>query len=296
MTTVEELLEQARRRLSSAPGRIPLREAQLLLQHLLERSEAQLLARGEEPVPANLADHFRARLERRLAGEPAAYIVGEREFYGRPFLVDDRVLIPRPETEHLVEAAVAWISPPSPAAAAETAADLHHRSSLRILDIGTGSGCLAITLALELPTAAVTAVDLSLASLAVAAANSRRLGTKDRVTLVGADLAQGLRLESFDLVVSNPPYVDPDEAHDLAVEIRDHEPALALFSPGSGDSILTRLVAELSPLTPGTPVLFEIGYGQADRVRELAAKSAFRLREIVPDYAGIPRIAVLQRR
>ena len=155
-STVQGLLVEARRRLAAAPFAPPAREAGLLLAHALGVSEAQVLARHDEDVPAAAADRFLALLERRLAGEPFAYLTGEREFYGRGFRVDRRVLIPRPETEHLVEAALALPLPPGP----------------RILDLGTGSGCLAVTLAAELPAATVVATDLSLAALAVARANA----------------------------------------------------------------------------------------------------------------------------
>jgi UDP-N-acetylglucosamine 1-carboxyvinyltransferase len=184
---------------------------------VLGLSEAQVLARGRQPAGATAQRLFLALLERRLGGEPVAYLLGEREFYGRSFAVDRRVLVPRPETEHLVEAALAARLPRSP----------------RILDLGTGSGCLAVTLALELPAARLVATDLSPGALAVAAANVRRWGVEGRVGLAAADLFAGLDLAAFDLVVSNPPYIDRREAPTLSPEVVDFEPAAGALRGGA---------------------------------------------------------------
>lgn len=247
---------------------------------MLGISEAQLLAFGEKAVDCGAERRFRELLSRRLTGEPVAYLLGEREFYGRMFRVDSRVLIPRPETEHAVEAALALSLP----------------AGARILDVGTGSGCLAITLALEIPDSRVTATDLSPGALAAAAANAHRLGANG-VSLVGADLAAGLDLEKFDLVVSNPPYIDPGAAAELSPEVREFEPALALFSPGRGDSTIDRLFALCATaLRPGTPIVIEIGYGQLEDARRIAARHGLDLLGVRSDYAGIPRILTLARR
>ncbi len=278
--TVDRLQVEARLRLAAAPHRPPRREALLLLARVLGRSEAQLLARPEAAVTPAEAARFRDLVERRAAGEPVAYLVGEREFYGRPFTVDRRVLIPRPESEHLVEAALALELPPAP----------------RILDLGTGSGCLAVTLACELPAARLVATDLTPGALAVAARNARRHGAGSRVRLVAADLATALDAGGFDLVVSNPPYIGADERPVLSPEITGHEPAAALFAPGGGLAVIARLLDELAPLSPATPLLFEIGAGQQPAVERLAAGSPFRLERVVADYAGIPRVVVGRRR
>ena len=190
--TVRQLLADARARLGTAAFASP-REAHLLLGHVLGLGEASLLARDDAAVSEDDSARFTALIERRLAGEPVAYLVGSKEFFGRPFAIDRRVLVPRPETEHLVEAALALAGslPPRP----------------RILDIGTGSGCIAVTLALELPASRVAATDRSPAALAVAQRNANALGA--HVEFVAADWASTLRAECFDLVVSNPPYLDP---------------------------------------------------------------------------------------
>ena len=279
--TVDELLADARRRLGAAPFEPSRREAALLLGHVLGLGEAQILARGERPVDAAHADRFSALLTRRLSGEPFAYVVGEREFYRRPFAVDDRVLIPRPETEHLVDEALAL------------AGELPTRP--QILDLGTGSGCLAITLALELEGTAVAA-DLSPAALALARSNVHRHGLDRQVALLATNLTDSLGLESFDLAVSNPPYIETAEVPSISREILDHEPAMALFPPGGGHVFFERFFTVLEGLRPGTPVLFEIGHRQGPLVAALLQDSAFELVGIAPDYAGRDRIVRARRR
>ncbi|MGE5234005.1 MAG: peptide chain release factor N(5)-glutamine methyltransferase [Acidobacteriota bacterium] len=272
-----DLLADARRRLAAAPFAPSPREAMLLLAVASGRSEAQVLARTDEEVPPGAAARFAELLERRLRGEPYAYLVGEREFYGRPFFVDRRVLIPRPETEHSVEAVLALPLPAAP----------------RLLDIGTGSGALAVTLALERPRAWVAATDLSPAALAVAARNRNRHAA--RVAFVAGNLAAGLSLAGFDVVVSNPPYIARHDAAALSPEVRDYEPATALFAEGNGDTILRQLLAlGAAGLRPGAFLVLEIGLGQLEPLaRDLPR--ALRLREARSDYAGIPRVLVVEK-
>lgn len=279
---IRDLLTAARRRIAAVDdldtSGTP-REASLLLAHVLGLSEAQLLARDREPVLDRERQRFELLLARRLRGEPIAYLTGEREFYGRTFAVDPRVLIPRPETEQLVEEALRLDLDPA----------------ARILDVGTGSGCLAVTLACEWPDSRVVATDLSAGALAVARHNAVRHIVGARVRLVRTNLAAGIRLAAVGLVVSNPPYVALADASDLLVDVREFEPASALFAGADGLDVLTRLLDALRDLRPGTPILLEIGAGQADALRELAATRPFRLDRIRPDYAGIPRVALLHR-
>lgn len=278
--TIGELLRAAREQLARTSFTPSPREASLLLGHVLGRGEAALLARRDETVDDGARRRFEALLERRLGGEPVAYLLGEREFYGRPFRVDDRVLIPRPETEHLVEAVLALELPAAP----------------RILDVGTGSGAIAVTLALEIAGARVVASDLSLGALEVFAANARRHGVADRVHPLVGDLAAALRLGAFDLVVSNPPYVDPGEAGRLSPEVVDFEPHLALFAPDSGRSVVARLIAAASGMQRGTPLVIEIGYDQAAWLEEIVGGlEALKLEGIVKDLAGYYRTVILRR-
>ncbi|MDY7093758.1 MAG: peptide chain release factor N(5)-glutamine methyltransferase [Acidobacteriota bacterium] len=277
--TVDDLIRDARRRLSEAPHGPSTREALLLMARLLERDEAYILAHGEHQLEASEIQRFQELLQRRLTGEPMAYVLGAREFYGRQFRVDSRVLIPRPETEHLVEAALEWDLPPEP----------------QILDVGTGSGCLAVTLALEIPGARVTAVDISLGALAVAQANAGSLGAAESVHALCIDLVCGLELETFDLVVSNPPYIAPEEAPELSPEILDYEPTTALFADSGGLAVLHRLLAAAAEFRPGCPLMVEIGADQRAALTAAATDRGLEVRRVIHDYAGIARTLVLTR-
>ncbi|MCY3930855.1 MAG: peptide chain release factor N(5)-glutamine methyltransferase [Acidobacteria bacterium] len=250
----------------------PRREAALLLGEVLGLAEAQLYARADDDVPEQAAVSYGQLVRRRADRVPMAYLLGRREFYGRSFAVDPRVLIPRPETEHLVESALNCIG-----------------DGARVLDVGTGSGCIAVTLALERPDSRIVATDLSPGALAVAAANCREHGVGDRVRLVRADLLAALRPGVFDVVVSNPPYVDVGEWPSLMPEIRDHEPPEALFA-GDGLDFYRRLFAAGSFLHAGQRLLVEIGKGQLDAARELAEQGGFEEEWVVADLAGIPRV------
>jgi release factor glutamine methyltransferase len=290
MATVGSLLAEAKAALAAASFAPPPREAHLLLGRVLGLSEARLLARDGEPVAPEAEHAFRALLARRLAGEPVAYLTGEREFYGRSFGVDRRVLVPRPETEHLVEAAL------------ELEREGRVPADARVLDVGAGSGAVAVTLALERPRWRLVASDLSPAALAAARENARRfdLAGRGRLRLVAADLTAALRLERFDLLVSNPPYVAVEEAAALSPEVRDFEPPAALFSPpgpgaASGTGIAWRLLEGSSSLPLRAPLALEIGRGQLEAVRAAAERHGWSVRREVPDLAGIPRVVVLVR-
>ncbi|MCP4656320.1 MAG: peptide chain release factor N(5)-glutamine methyltransferase [bacterium] len=277
--TIGELLGDARRRLAGAAFAPEPREARVLLGWVLGLSEAQLFARSHQPVAGGAIEHFDELLERRLAGEPVAYLLGEREFYGRAFLLDRRVLIPRPETELLIEAALGLELPPAP----------------RILDVGAGCGSIAITLACEIPGARVVATDISRPALQVLRANVERHRVRDRVLAVAADLTSGIRIERMDLVLSNPPYVDEGEADQLSVEVREYEPHVALFAPGGGHCLIERLLVAARTLRAGTHLLMEIGYGQDDWLRRaVAAAGGIELVDVLRDYGGIPRTAMIR--
>jgi len=273
---IVDLLDAGQEHLAGAVEQ-PRREAALLLGEVLRLSEAQLYARADDDVPEPAAVSYGQLIRRRADRIPVAYLLGRREFHGRSFAVDPRVLIPRPETEHLVEAALNCID-----------------DGARVLDVGTGSGCIAVTLALERPGSRIVATDLSPGALAVAAANCRRHGVADRVRLVRADLLSALCPGAFDVVVSNPPYIDVGEWPSLMPEVRDHEPPEALFA-GDGLDFYRRLFADGGFLREGQRLLLEIGKGQLDAVRELAAGSGFDVEWVVADLAGIPRVLTLRR-
>ncbi len=282
MATIGELLLAGKARLAGATFAPPPppREAALLLGRVLGLSEAQVLARDDRPVESSDAIRYQDWIERRAGGEPVAYLLGEREFYGRVFRVDARVLIPRPETEHLIEQALRISLPARP----------------RILEVGAGSGCIAVTLACELPSARVVATDLSTGALAVARGNVERLGAAGRVALVRTDLFAGIEPEAIDLLVSNPPYVDRTEGAEMSPEVCNFEPHLALFPPGGGGlETIARLLESAAALRSGTRVLLEIGRGQLAAVESSAQGNGFDLLAAPSDYAGIPRVAVLAR-
>lgn len=276
--TVRELLTEAAVALPQREGLPdPVREARWLLARCLDRAEGWLVAHADETVTGSDAARFRSLVARRAAGEPAHYIAGSCPFFGREFLVAPGVLIPRPETELIVEHVLGLSLPPAP----------------RVLDLGTGSGCLAVTLALELPGARVLATDVSPAAIRLARSNALRLGA--RVVWCLGDLATPLR-GGFDLVVANLPYIPDGELATLPTEIRDHEPRLALTGGPDGADLLRRLVADLPHLlAPEGHALLELGPGQADLLRP--TEMAARLRETarLVDVAGVPRVVVLTR-
>jgi release factor glutamine methyltransferase len=278
------------------------RDAETLLLHLTGKSRAWLMAHGTDEFGGCTAIQFAGLLDRRLAAEPIQYIVGEAEFFGLPFRVTRDVLIPRPETEHLVEAALALAktlrAPSFPRSwrkgwDAENSASQEH--AVRIVDIGTGSGAIAVALAHSLPLASITAVDLSPAALEIAEENARRNGVAERIRFLRGDLLEPVAAESFDLVVSNPPYVPETDRPSLSVEVREYEPALALFAGSDGLDIYRRLIpAAADVLSPEGHLLLEIGFGQADSVSGLLKDSGFRNIEGTLDLQGITRVLCAQ--
>jgi release factor glutamine methyltransferase len=258
------------------------RDAETLLLHLTGNNRAWLLAHLDDELGYEFAEQYIALLERRFAGEPMQYIFGESEFYRLPFRVTPDVLIPRPETEHVVEKVL------------ERAANF---AAPRIVDVGTGSGAIAVVLAHELTAAIVTATDLSAAALNVARQNAQRNGVAERVRFLGGDLLQPVAGEQFDMVVSNPPYVSEVDRESLAVEVRDYEPAQALFAGADGLDVYRRLIPQaFAALAPGGHVILEIGHGQEPPVGALLGEAGFENIEFTPDLQGIPRMACAQRK
>jgi release factor glutamine methyltransferase len=246
------------------------RDVDLLLGDLLDRPLPFLIAHGDTPVDP---EPLRLLLERRFAGEPLQYIRYRAEFFSRQFYVDDRVLIPRPETEVLVEAAI----------------DSAPRGG-RVIDIGTGSGCIAISLALERPDLRVVAIDRSIDALAVAARNRQALGA--RVFLAASDLLAAIEGD-YDLIVSNPPYIAAAEVERLMPEVRDHEPRMALTPGPSGTEIIERMLAQIAERAAGARVMIEVGFGQEAAIRAVAAVHGYEVETFIPDLAGIARVVVL---
>lgn len=280
---LREWLAQAADRLASGPHPDRARrDAETLFLHHTGKSRAWLLTHLEDEFAGCGAMGYAALLDRRLGGEPIQYILGECEFYGMPFRVTPDVLIPRPETEHLVELALA---------ALESTASC---TTPRILDVGTGSGAIAVALARALPSAQVTAVDLSSAALDVARSNAERNAVS--VRFLEGDLIAPVADESFELIVSNPPYVPHSDRALISVEVREYEPSLALFGGADGLDIYRRLLpAAFAALVPSGSLLVEIGFTQAAAVEELFAAAGFEQIHITPDLQGIPRVIAARR-
>jgi release factor glutamine methyltransferase len=285
--TVREAQHAATRRLAQSPELRDraAQDAALLLRHTLGLSPAQLLAYPERVLSAKQGQRFQQALTRRLAHEPIQYILGEQEFYGLALRVTPAVLIPRPETELLVQAVLSDLS--------QNAGRRGDR--LQIVDVGTGSGAIAIALGIHLPEAELTAVDISPESLAVAQENVHRHGLEAQIRLLPSDLLAGLPSgeQAFDVIVSNPPYVPLSDRSTLHPEVREYEPATALFAGDSGLDIYRHLIPQARlHLRSGGLLAMEFGYGQRDALSHLLV--GWNDVRFLPDLQGIPR-AVLAR-
>jgi release factor glutamine methyltransferase len=267
-----------REHVNEAATRIARRDAEVLLGCVLERDRAWLIGHSEDPVPESEAAAFVALVARRAGHEPLQYLTGVQEFYGLPLHVNPATLIPRPETEHLVEAVIAW---------AQTQA-----RPLRILDVGTGTGAIAIALAKHLSDVRVSACDLSSAALAVAEENAHI--HEAQVRFVESDLLNAFTGEVFDVIVSNPPYIPTGDAAEMQPEVRDFEPHSALFAGEDGLTIYRRLIVEAHvALAPGGLLAMEIGFGQRDALSALL--TSWKDVRFVDDYAGIPRVVLAEK-
>ncbi len=272
--TVQTALLQGTRLLEDAVVAVPRLTAEVLLSHALRRDRVYLYAHSDQELREVEWLHYGRYLHERMQGKPTQYITHRQEFYGREFRVTRDVLIPRPETEHVV------------ATALEAA-----RGAQRVLDVGTGSGALAVTLHLETG-AAAWGTDISPAALAVAAENSRRLGAK--VEFVACDLMESIGSATVDVIVSNPPYVPESQRSGMQREVRDWEPHTALFAGPSGFEIYDRIAATAPRvLRAGGWLVMELGFGSVDHVSALLKE--WRDVRIVPDLAGIPRVIAARR-
>jgi release factor glutamine methyltransferase len=307
--------------------------AELLLLHVAGHDRTWLYAHPEEILSPEVAENYFVLLRRRSAGEPTQHLTGKQEFWGLTFEVSPDVLIPRPETEHLIEVALDRLA----VRELRAARPVHLETQpLTIVDIGTGSGCIAVTLAKELPAAAVYAADISRPALEVARRNATRLGFTDRIHFLESNLldafcssARGsgiathesqtadaaLRLGtipqgaaadsplgtsplplSFDLIISNPPYISRREADALPVEVREHEPRVALYGGEEGYELYGSLVPQAAQfLKPGGLLILELGYNSLPAVEPLLDSSAWCDLAVTNDLAGIPRVLAAER-
>jgi release factor glutamine methyltransferase len=282
MPSLHERLTDAR--LSLVRAGIPEREAALdaevLARHVLECDRATLLTRGRDPIPSAFDRLYEPLIARRAAREPMAYIVGHREFWGLDFVVTPDVLIPRPETELVIEEAIAFAS---------------RTLTRRIIDVGTGSGCLAVALAIEFAAARIVATDISSDALAVATRNAERHSVIGRITFVETDLIDDAGAPAH-LIVSNPPYVPVADAATIQPEVGRYEPRTALYAGEDGLAVIRRLLASApQKLAELGWLIVEFGFGQEPAVRAAAADAGWQVARIRADLQGIPRVAVLRR-
>jgi release factor glutamine methyltransferase len=285
LSNIQTHVAEARRRLRDAgiPSAEADLDARLLAELALGWTTERLFTSGNEADPSGFADRYQCLVSRRAAREPLAYIVGRREFWGLSFEITPDVLIPRPETELIVEAAL----------------DVFPRADdqLAIVDVCTGCGCIAIALADERPAARVVATDVSARALDVARRNAAILGVDARVTFQQADLLDG-QVGPFDLIVANPPYVRDRDRPGLQPEVRNHEPSVALFGGDDGLGIVRRLVQQaVTRLSVGGYLIFEFGFGQDASIETLIADTSdLTLIGLRRDLQGIARTAVAERR
>lgn len=287
---VRAALARGIERLEAGQVPSPGLSTELLLMHVLGRDRAWLYAHPEHLLSGAQLAGYQDLLERRAAGVPTQYLTGRQEFWGLEFEVNPSVLIPRPETEHLIEVALERMAG-------------RRSEPLRVADAGTGSGCIAVALARELPQARIVATDVSAAALEVARRNAARHGVAERIefaqmnwleSYLSGPASEALR---FDLIVSNPPYIGRTEAGELPREVREHEPAEALFCGPSGFDAYPPLIAQAAALLcPGGLFIVELGYGSADHVLALlAAQPGWSNVSITNDLAGIPRVLAADR-
>jgi len=280
MNSIAEVLREASQMLEHAGVPEARREAGSLLSFVIGKDRTFLISHAEDVLNDDQVDQYRGVVERRAAGEPLQYITGVQDFFGREFRVTPEVLIPRPETELLIEAVL----------------EVDRAASL-ICDVGTGSGCIAITLLCELNNARAIGLDKSPAALEVAKFNAEKLSVADRAEFVVSDCFDSLKPREFDLIVSNPPYVSAGVLAGLQREVRDHEPLVALSPGPDGLSIIRRLIQEAPAfLKQHGHLIMEIGFDQGEAVQQLIDANVWELLEVRPDLQCIPRIVVLRKR
>lgn len=267
--------------------------AELLLLHVAARDRAWLYAHPEEILSPEMADRYFSLIQRRVSGEPTQHLTGKQEFWGLEFEVSPDVLIPRPETEHLIEVALDRL------AVRELRAGRPPRltgNGLTLVDIGTGSGCIAIALARELYQATVYAADISAAALAVARRNAARFEFADSIRFIESNLFAAFTPVRFDLIVSNPPYLSRRTAGTLAREVREHEPEVALYGGDEGYEFYAELVAQSHEfLKPGGLLVLELGHDSLPAVQPLLESRHWTNLGVTNDLAGIPRVLAVER-
>lgn len=276
---LKEALNSAIAKLTAAQVGSPRMNAETLLMFVLDCDRAHLFAHPERELTPQEDIRYQAAISQRASGVPAQYITGHQEFWGMDLIVSPAVLIPRPETEHVVEAALDW-------------ARNGNHTHPRILDVGTGSGCIALALAQELPQAEIHATDISLSALEIARANAARCGFESRIHFHQTDLLHGFELGTFDLIVSNPPYVGESEEDRVQLEVRKYEPRNAVFAGPTGLEVIERLIPQShAVLTPGGFLIMEISGTIVEGVKRLL--TGWSDLRVLDDLQGIPRVVTV---
>jgi len=292
---LKDALAAAISRLTAAAVPSPRMNAELLLMFTLACDRAYLYAHPERQLTPRESARYENALAERARGVPAQYITGHQEFWGMDLIVSPAVLIPRPETEHIIETTLELARAGSlPSSGADDARESEKTGTLRIADVGTGSGCIALALAKELPYAEIHATELSSEALEVARANAARHHLESRIHFHQADLFGDLATTLFDFVVSNPPYVGESEADQVQLEVRKFEPRQAVFAGPTGLEVIARLVPQaLLALKSGGWLVLEISGTISSRIAPLLQDWTHC--EIRPDLQGIPRVAAAQK-
>ena len=287
LPTITQAIDEGASRLKASSVEHDQRTAGVLLAHELGIDRTHLLTRSEEHVSETRYESYLQLIEKRAAGEPLQYITGHQEFYGLDFIVTPDVLIPRPETEFLVVRVI------------EISKELSEEPLL-IADVGTGSGCIAVTVAAHVPRARIIATDVSQTAIDVARANAERHGVIDRIEFLVGDLFDAFAERSLrgaiGVFASNPPYVDYEDSNLIQREVRDWEPHAALFGGSGGLEFHRRLLSEgFEFARSGSYLVFEIGYGQLDPISEMIVESGWKLVEVTQDLQGIPRTVTVRK-
>ena len=280
--SVGDLLKRCRDVLQDANIDSASIEASLLICHVLEINKAQLYSYSERMVEYGKLLILEKLIKKRCNGYPLAYLIGEKEFYGLSFFVSEGVLIPRPETEHIIEEAIKELS----------------NKKTVIMDLGTGSGCIAVSLAKHLPQSKLIAVDISLKALNIANSNAHRHGVKDRIDFLEMDMMDALKVYSgkLDAVVSNPPYIPTEDIKSLQIEVRDYEPLIALDGGTDGFDFYRNLIPlSYNALNKDGVLIIEIGIYQAEEIYNIALQSGFKKIRICKDLSGIDRTLVCNK-
>jgi release factor glutamine methyltransferase len=274
---IADAIKHTRAELESADVPNASMDAGILVSHVVDRDKAYLIAHPEHELPEHQLELLMILTARRAAREPLQYIVGYQEFFGREFKVTPGVLIPRPETEIVVERAILF---------------LRQVDAPRFCEIGVGSGCISVSILSEVANGSAVGVDISETAIRVADENAQLMDVRDRIEFIVSDLFSSVAADGFDAIVSNPPYVPEPDLGSLQPEVRDFEPHVALTSGTAGLDLIERLIAEApARLKPDGALIFEIGFDQSDRVSEMFDDRLWRDIEFLADLQGFPRVA-----